>query len=163
MKFLCLECNKPMKLYETGPPDRGSLSVKYECPECLHQIAMLTNPAETQVVSSLGVTIGGEVVAADGSPAESVSKCPFAAKVAGQPSTDAGSAPESSGSESSLPGADEAARPISWTDAARARLERIPAFIRPMAATGIERFAREQGLSEIDERVLDRAKDHFGM
>jgi hypothetical protein len=32
-----------------------------------------------------------------------------------------------------------------------------------MATTGIERFAREQGYPEIDESVLDQAKDHFGM
>ena len=29
--------------------------------------------------------------------------------------------------------------------------------------TGIEKYAQEQGLAEIDERVLDHAKDHFGM
>lgn len=158
MKFLCLECNQPMKLYETGPPERGSLAVKYECPDCLHQIAMLTNPAETQVVSSLGVTIGGEVVEADGAAAEQgVSKCPFAAKVAGEVVDEnvdfTGTAPGD-------PGPDEK---ISWTKDARARLDRIPTFVRPMAVTGIERFAREQGYPEIDEQVLDKAKDHFGM
>jgi hypothetical protein len=158
MKFLCLECNQPMKLYETGPPERGSMAVKYECPDCLHQIAMLTNPAETQVVSSLGVTIGGDIVEADGSTAEQgVSKCPFAAKIAGEAAADqAGIAQAAAG----VPPAEE---PISWTDGARQRLDRIPVFVRPMAVTGIEQFARERGYAKVDEQVLDQAKDHFGM
>jgi hypothetical protein len=32
-----------------------------------------------------------------------------------------------------------------------------------MARAGIERYARENGLREIDAAVLDRAKDAFGM
>jgi hypothetical protein len=44
-----------MKLASTAPPDKGSLSVVYACPKCAHRIAMLTNPYETQLVSSLGV------------------------------------------------------------------------------------------------------------
>jgi hypothetical protein len=32
-----------------------------------------------------------------------------------------------------------------------------------MARTGIERFARERGELEIDERVLDAAREFFGM
>ena len=58
MKFLCVPCDSPMKLQSVGPPDRGSLSVVYSCPECGYEIAMLTNAYETQVVQSLGVRIG---------------------------------------------------------------------------------------------------------
>ena len=158
MKFLCLECNQPMKLYETGPPERGSIEVKYECPDCLHQIAMLTNPFETQVVSSLGVTIGGDIVETDGSTAEQgVSKCPFAAKIAGEAPADQVDTTQTATEDTPVE------EPISWTDGARERLDRIPAFVRPMAVTGIERFARERGYPQIDEQVLDQAKDHFGM
>ena len=32
-----------------------------------------------------------------------------------------------------------------------------------MARTGIERFARERGPSEVDEKILDAARDFFGM
>jgi proto-chlorophyllide reductase subunit len=49
------------------------------------------------------------------------------------------------------------------TAAAEARLANIPEFVRPMARTGIERFARERGASEVDEQVLDAAKEFFGM
>jgi len=58
MKFLCVPCDTPMKLQAVVPPDRGSLSVVYACPECGYEIAMLTNAYETQVVQSLGVRIG---------------------------------------------------------------------------------------------------------
>ncbi|NUR53665.1 MAG: protochlorophillide reductase subunit [Acidobacteria bacterium] len=52
---------------------------------------------------------------------------------------------------------------LDWTAAAEARLARVPEFIRPMARTGIERFARERGASEVDERILDAAREFFGM
>ena len=58
MKFLCIPCDSPMKLQTVGPPERGSLSVVYACPECGYEMAMLTNAYETQVVQSLGVRIG---------------------------------------------------------------------------------------------------------
>ena len=58
MKFLCVPCDSPMKLQSVGPPEGGSLSVIYSCPECGYEMAMLTNPFETQLVSSLGVRIG---------------------------------------------------------------------------------------------------------
>ena len=50
-----------------------------------------------------------------------------------------------------------------WTAAAEARLANIPEFVRPMARTGIEKFALEQGATEMDEHVLDDARDFFGM
>ena len=43
MKFLCVPCDSPMKLQTVGPPERGSLSVVYSCPECGYEMAMLTN------------------------------------------------------------------------------------------------------------------------
>ncbi len=142
MKFLCVLCDEAMKLVEMAPPDRGALSIVYECPECAHRIAMLTNPLETQVVSSLGVQIG---------PGQGdISKCPFSGMVQ-----------EMTGG---VAAGDAPAKPaVVWTEAALQRLQRIPDFVRPMARTGIEKYAQDQGLLEIDERVLDHAKDHFGM
>ena len=77
MKFLCVPCDSPMKLQTVGPPDRGSLSVVYSCPECGYEMAMLTNPYETQVVQSLGVRIGPAEGSAEAAGA--TSKCPFPA------------------------------------------------------------------------------------
>ena len=147
MKFLCVPCDSPMKLQTVGPPERGSLSIVYACPECGYEMAMLTNAYETQAVQSLGVRIGPE----SGSQASSASSggCPFSAMI---------------------PGTEEAQRspvgepiPIRWTAAAEARLAKVPEFVRPMARTGIERFAREHGALEVDERILDEAREFFGM
>jgi hypothetical protein len=139
MKFLCIPCDTPMKLQTVAPPDGGSLSVVYACPECGYEMAMLTNPYETQVVQSLGVRIGPEGTAT----AAAASKCPFGAM---------------------MPAAEEAREAaVKWTSAAEARLANIPAFVRPMARTGIEQFARERGVLEVNERILDEAREFFGM
>ncbi len=138
MKFLCVPCDQPMRL--TSPPaaDRGSLTIVYACDACGYEMAMLTNPYETQVVQSLGVRIG---------PAAG-SGCPLAEKL---PAADG---PQPAQGER---------RDVTWTPAAEARLQAIPSFVRSMARTGIEGFARERGLGEIDERVMDEARQHFGM
>ena len=144
MKFLCVPCDTPMKLQTVAPPDRGSLSVVYSCPECGYEMAMLTNAYETQVVQSLGVKIGVQGDAsAEGAAA---GKCPFSGMIAG--------------TEPARPNEPPAVR---WTAAAEARLANIPDFVRPMAKTGIERFAQERGAMEIDEKMLDEARDFFGM
>ena len=38
----------------------------------------------------------------------------------------------------------------------------LPGF-NTVARTGIERFARERGVLEVDEKILDAARDFFGM
>src|SRR5215204_1066103 len=150
MKFLCVPCDSPMKLQTVGPPERGSLSIVYACPECGYEMAMLTNAYETQVVQSLGVKIGpgnGE-----GAPAGAkASGCPFTEMIPGMPG----------GQTRRVDGG--ATAPVRWTSAAEARLANIPEFVRPMARTGIERFARERGVLEVDEQILDAARDFFGM
>ena len=148
MKFLCVPCDSPMKLQTLGPPERGSLSVVYSCPECGYEMAMLTNAYETQLVQSLGVRIGPGM--SEGASSGASSKCPFPAMM---PSTEA--VPEST--------RDAEPVPVRWTSGAEARLANIPAFVRPMARTGIERFARERGALEVDEQILDAARDFFGM
>ena len=64
-----------------------------------------------------------------------------------------------------IPGADQTSEPeqVRWTAAAEARLANIPEFVRPMAKTGIEKFARDRGTLEVDEKILDEARDFFGM
>ena len=163
MKFLCLDCDQPMKLLRTEGPDEGSLTVTFRCPECGFRVAMLTNPFETQMVKSLGVKIGAAPdappppfehlraslanpradafegdVAAEGGPG-----CPFAAMV-----SETVAAPESG---------------IPWTPEAAARIERIPSFIRPMAKKAVERLAESKGYATITEAVMDEARGAFGM
>lgn len=151
MKFLCVPCDSPMKLQTVAPPERGSLSVVYACPECGYEMAMLTNAYETQVVQSLGVKIGPDAGgdAAGRAPADGASGgCPFPGMISG-----------ADGSRVQAGGAVQ----VRWTPAAEARLANIPEFVRPMARTGIERYARERGALEVDEMILDAAKDFFGM
>ncbi|MBI5039350.1 MAG: PCP reductase family protein [Nitrospirae bacterium] len=50
---------------------------------------------------------------------------------------------------------------IDWSEEAERRLEQIPPFVRPMAKTGIERFARERGYREITLPVMEEAKKRF--
>ena len=141
MKFLCVSCDEAMKLIDAKPPERGSLTVVYRCMSCNHEIAMLTNPFETQVVGSLGVKVGSS----DTAETDGESKCPFSGLVADMGvdmNADAG---------------------IPWTSEATSRLENIPEFARPMAKTGIEKFAEERGVTKIDAQVLEQAKDFFGM
>ena len=137
MKFLCIACDEAMKLIEARPPERGSLSVLYRCPSCENEIAMLTNPFETQVVSSLGVEIGGS---------EGASKCPFTSMV-----------------QDMSPGPGSGTGELAWSSEAAARLDNMPEFARPMAKTGIEQFAKERGVARIDVQVLDEAREFFGM
>ena len=147
MKFLCVPCDSPMKLQSVGPPERGSLSIVYSCPECGYEMAMLTNAYETQAVQSLGVRIGPESDSKQAGAAES--KCPFAAMIPG--TEDAQSAQVADPT------------PVRWTAAAEARLANIPEFVRPMARAGIERYARDNGCLEVDEKILDAARDFFVM
>ena len=155
MKFLCVPCDSPMKLQSVGPPERGSLSVVYACPECGYEMAMLTNAYETQVVQSLGVRIGPENAAA-----KTGSACPFSGMIDAAETSAPAHQP---GSPSGRRAASDDMQPVRWTPAAEARLANIPEFVRPMARTGIERFAKERGAVEVNEQILDAARDFFGM
>jgi hypothetical protein len=157
MKFLCVPCDTPMKLQTVGPPDRGSLSVVYSCPECGYEMAMLTNAYETQIVQSLGVRIGPE---ANAEAASAGSRCPFSAMIPNAPGLDSNGARSAPAGAERGPGAPAS---LEWTSAAEARLANVPEFVRPMARTGIERFARERGALEVDEAILDAAREFFGM
>ncbi len=138
MKFLCVSCDEAMKLTDVAPPDRGSLSVVYRCPSCALEIAMLTNPYVTQVFSSLGVKVGPE--------ADGAAKCPFPGVMQEMGASLDGSRPA-----------------FPWTSEATERLANIPEFARPMAKTGIEKFAKDRGLAQVDAQVLEQAKEFFGM
>jgi len=168
MKFLCLDCDAPMKLHSTEGPDEGSLSVTFRCPECGFRVAMLTNPFETQMVKSLGVKVGGGT--AQPAPFEHVRTMmanPRADAFEGDLSeVGAGASAEGAGCPFAAmvnEGAAVAPAGVAWSAEAEARVERIPSFIRPMARRAIERFAAEHGYTTIDEAVMDQARGAFGM
>ncbi len=165
MKFLCLDCDEPMKLHTTEGPHDDSLTVVFRCPQCGFRVAMLTNPFETQLVRSLGVKVGGRTVPA--TPFEHVR----ASMAGARPDAFAEAPPSSSeSSPSACPfaamvnetAATEAAG-VAWTVEAEARLERVPAFIRPMARKAIERYAEGKGYGAVTEAVMDEARGVMGM
>ena len=173
MKFLCVECNEAMTLEEARGPDDGAMTVIFECPSCERQTAMLTNPMETQVVRSLGVSIGEKP--ARSSPMEMVrsSLVQQREEQDGTASSASESGEAKSGSGSKCPFTDvvesaheEQEKEVSgpqWTADAERRLSRIPSFARAMARKSIEQHAREQGYAEISTAVMDEVKGQFGM
>ncbi len=57
----------------------------------------------------------------------------------------------------------EMTEPLEWTSGALKILERIPDFARTMAKRSIEKKAREQGLSKIDEKLVQGIAQRMGM
>jgi hypothetical protein len=173
MKFLCIACDQAMRLQSTAGPDEGSLTVTFGCPACGHRVAMLTNPWETQLVRTLGVKVGGRAAEAPAPFAEvranlahqratafadepgAVAEAPAAVAVP----------PEGPGCPfaAMLPPAPAAGEGVVWTPEAEARMDRVPAFIRPMARQAIERFARDRGHGTITDQVMDAARSFMGM
>jgi len=188
VKFLCLDCDEPMRLHATEGPDAGSLTVTFRCPSCGFRVAMLTNPLETQLVRSLGVTIGGPAQPAG--PFEHLRSmmararadaftAPAAAAGPAEPgppepgppveaAPDAAAAAPASGSGCPFARMLEAGPPAppaqpTWTPEAEARLARVPDFIRPMARRAIERYAEGRGYAAITEAVMEEARAAFGV
>jgi len=154
MKFLCVPCDEQMKLKHAIGPEGGSVALVYACPICSAEMAMMTNPHETQVVGSLGVKIGAE---SDPETAAAASKCPFTGMLAdmGVPVTGTHANPVEDGN-----GGPEG---IPWTPEARERLANIPDIVRASAVAGIEKFAEDHGYEEVDAAVLERARSFFGI
>ena len=164
MKFLCLDCDEPMKLHSTAGPDEGSLTVTFRCPECGFRVAMLTNPFETQMVRSLGVKVGG---ASEPAPPFQHITSSMAATRTDAFQDDVVTAREATGRGCPFgamlneQAGDTVA--VAWSAEAEARAERIPSFIRPMARKAIERFAEANGHAVITEAVMDEARGALGM
>ena len=144
MKFLCVDCDQQMTFEERALPGDGTLAATFKCPACGRSVAMLTNPMETQLVSSLGVQIGGRSVPAQ--PMELVRS-----NVAG-------------GKEDAFTDA-EAPRggSPSWDAGAKERLERVPSFVRGMVKRIYGDYAAERGIAVITPDVMDRARSELGL
>lgn len=142
MKFLCIECDEQMHFGERQLPGDGTLAVVFRCPECGREVAMLTNPMETQVVSSLGIKIGGREVREQ--PFELV-----------RSSVEGGR--EGAFADASAPG------PVRWSDAAVERLGVVPSFVRGMVKRIYTDYARERGIREITPEIMDRARTDLGL
>ncbi|NOU11038.1 MAG: hypothetical protein HOO98_13635 [Nitrospira sp.] len=188
MKFVCLNCETYMNFEKVEKPGEGTLGVFFSCPSCNAKFSMVTNPGETQMVSSLGVKLGGRTVEAEpfemtkgtlkteatqapgqmaaylnekiqgGQPAvsaaaaspakapEKASGCPFSAMVAEMGLTNSGK-PANGASE------------FMWTADAKEKLDRLPAFVKPMVQGSVETYARKQGFKTITLQVMDDSKN----
>ena len=149
VKFLCIECDRQMTFEERQLPGDGTLAVAFRCPQCDRAVAMLTNPMETQLVSSLGVKIGGSTVGPE--PLETVRSM------------------VATGREDAFDDAqratlnDAASNAVRWSPDAVDRLARVPNFVRGMVKKIYVDYARERGIGEITPAVMDRARADLGL
>ena len=170
MKFLCVECDKVMDFAERQVPGDGTLAAVFTCGSCDREIAMLTNPMETQLISSLGVKIGGREVPAQPMELARTSleggrddafvlseDIPLASGESALASDDPGTRGEGASA-----GEATAVR-IVWTSEATGRLERVPSFVRGMVKRIYTDWAREKGVSEITPESMDRARTELGL
>ena len=172
MKFLCTDCDTAMKFKDVTRPEQGSVTALFECPDCFTEIAMFLNPSETQMLKSLDLKLGGNNEIAQ--PMQMVRSQLETAKTGAMPnefSPGMGSDETAEGGKCPFTGVisdafqeevepTEPSGPV-WSAEALERLERIPAFVRPMAKMGIESFAKDNGHDEITGEVMDAARGNF--
>jgi hypothetical protein len=147
MKFLCVSCDEQMEFEERTLPGDGTLAAAFRCPRCDHVTAMLTNPMETRLVSSLGVSIGGRQVPEQ--PLEGVRR----------ELEDGREDAFSDESDEAAPSAGS----VRWSVEAVDRLAAVPRFVRGMVKRIYTDYAREHGIAEITPAVMDRARSDLGL
>lgn len=143
MKFLCIECDQQMIFEQRQIPGDGTMAAAFRCPSCERIVAMLTNPMETQLVSSLGIKVGGREVPEQ--PLELVR------------SNVVGGREDAFEDEARPPGS------VVWSLAAVERLEGVPRFVRGMVKRIYTDYAKENGIAEITPAVMDRARSDLGL
>jgi hypothetical protein len=162
MKFLCVECDKVMDFAERQIPGDGTLAAVFTCASCDREVAMLTNPMETQLISSMGVKIGGREVPAQ--PMELARTSLEGGRDDAFVSEDIPLAASESATPAEGAGAGEAAvGRVVWTSEATDRLERVPSFVRGMVKRIYTDWAREKGVSKITPENMDRARTELGL
>jgi len=142
MKFLCLDCDTQMTFDQRQQPGDGTFAASFACPSCGRRVAMLANPMETQLVSTLGVEIGGRTL--DEEPMELTRKM-----VAGRDDAFTDDTPRTT-------------RPR-WSADAEQRLARVPGFVRGMVKKIYGDYAAEREIAEITPAVMDRAREELGL
>jgi len=164
VKFLCLACDEVMAFAERQIPGDGTLTAVFRCPGCSREMAMLTNPYETQLVSGLGVCIGGRTVPEqplelmrtnlEGGRADAFIEEEEAASLP----TLAGDVPRG-GAQAR----DPRSRAVAWSPDALTRLERVPSFVRGMVKRIYVDWAQERGIVELTPDVMDKARTELGL
>ncbi len=154
MKFLCIDCDAQMAFEERELPGDGTLAATFKCPSCGRSVAMLTNPMETQLVSSLGVEIGGRTVPAQ--PMELIRT-----RVEG--GREDAFTDEAPAADGRLPTAVNPPGRVTWDAAATERLSRVPSFVRGMVKRIYADYAAERGIARITTDVMDTARRELGL
>lgn len=158
MKFLCIECDRQMTFEQRQMPGDGTMAAAFRCPSCERVVAMLTNPMETQLVSSLGVKVGGREVPEQ--PLELVRS----GVVGGREDAFVDDAhPPRPPTEPAPPPVAAAPGSVVWSLAAVERLEGVPRFVRGMVKRIYTDYAKENGIGEITPAVMDRARTDLGL
>jgi hypothetical protein len=146
VKFLCIDCDTQMTFEERQQPGDGTFTASFTCPRCGRRVAMLANPMETQLVSTLGVEIGGRTL--DEQPLE-FTRTALAGRDDAFVDEQALNAPP-------------APRPV-WSGEAETRLGKVPSFVRGMVKKIYSDYARERSIPEITPEVMDRAREELGL
>jgi hypothetical protein len=161
-----------MSLEKVEKPGEGSLGVFFGCPSCNAKFSMVTNAGETKMMDSLGLKLNARVetatpeisslvekmqkaqpaVTAAASSAKAGEKtgsgCPFSAMVAEMGLTNSGKPANGGPAE------------FTWTADAKEKLDRLPAFVKPMVQSSVEAYARKQGFKSITLQVMDDSKNY---
>ena len=155
MKFLCIPCDQVMTFAERQIPGDGTLAAVFSCPSCEREMAMLTNPYETQLVSGLGIKIGGRAVPEQ--PMELLRTSLDGAR------PDAFVEADGPPAAATLAGDVPITGRLTWSADALERLERVPSFVRGMVKRIYADWARERGIGEMTPEVMSRARTELGL
>lgn len=149
MKYQCRSCEEVMTFQGAEGVAGGSLRIAFDCPKCGHGISLITNAQETQLVKSMGITLGevreGPPLGLVRSSLSRIRPDLSISKIAG------------AGQE------EEPEEGLVWDDDAEKGLEKAPAVVRPMARVAIERYAREKGHRRITLQVMAEARERIGL
>ena len=146
MKFLCIKCDTVMQFAERQLPGDGTMAAVFTCAQCQSEVAMLTNPMETQLVASLGVKVGGRTVPEQ--PFELVRGT------------------MASGGDVFVDHPADHAHDnlrVGWDPGATERLQRVPSFVRGMVKRIYMDYAKEHGIGTITTAVMDQARSDLGL
>lgn len=165
MKFLCVACDQQMIFEQRQIPGDGTMAAAFRCPDCERIVAMLTNPMETQLVSSLGIEVGGKTVPQQ--PLEMVRGKVKTGRDDAFVEGDARSAPAegsaATATAGSEPGGASPPGAVAWSPDAVERLESVPRFVRGMVKRIYTDYAKERGIPEITPAIMDQARSDLGL
>ena len=160
MKFLCVQCDEVMSFSDRDLPGDGTITALFSCGACGRDMAMLTNPMETQLVTSLGVEIGGRTVPEQPlqqtrSKLEAPRDDAFVDEAEPVVNEDEGSGAVSDPEFIRIR--------VTWSPEATDRLGGGPRFVRGMVKRIYTEYAQEKQIEVITPDVMDTARSDLGL